>query len=836
MKMFLIKRSIKSSNLLYTAKDIASIYGAKAVLKDPVAKLEYLITDSRRVAFPATSLFFALQTARRDAHNFIPEVYERGVRNFVVKTGFDISTSGDANFIFVDDTLLALQSLAAHHRAQFNYPVIGITGSNGKTIVKEWLYQLLHADYNIVRSPRSYNSQVGVPLSVWQMSEENNLAIFEAGISMPGEMDALEKIIQPTIGVFTNVGPAHAENFVSKLAKAKEKVKLFAHAQIIICNADDSFISQATDNFIAPGHLFLWGKDETAALQVISAGLQQMQTKITYRYSGKQSSFTIPFTDTASVQNAISCLCVLLYLNITADTIANRMLQLQPVDMRLQLMHGINNCVVINDSYSFDTSSFFVALDFLAQQQQQVQKIVIVSDIPGATDSKPYQKVLEMLQVKNIVRLITIGVQWQHYYTSLHSKIQTVLHYDSTAVFIKHFSANQFRNEAILLKGARAFEFEKIVALLEKKVHQTLLEVNLNAIVHNLNQYRSRLNKGVKMMAMVKAFAYGSGSAEVASLLQFHKIDYLAVAYADEGVELRKAGISVPIMVMNADEAAFETIVEHHLEPELFSFNIFNAFINFLRQQALQQYPVHIKLDTGMHRLGFEQKDLPALLPLLQHNHFIAVQSVFSHLAASDDPNEDAFTLQQAEVFEDCCAQIHAALGYNFVMHLSNTAAIFRMPQLQYNMVRIGIGLYGIDSSNTNQLALQYVATLKTTIAQLRKVAAGDTISYNRKGKVERDSLIATIRIGYADGFNRRLGYGTGKVFINGYFAPVIGTVAMDMTMVDVTGIPTIEEGDEVEIFGKHISVQQVAQWCGTIPYEILTGISQRVKRVYVEE
>jgi Alr-MurF fusion protein len=822
--------------LLYTAKDIAVILAAKTSLADPDSRIEHLVTDSRRISFPATSLFFALQTARRDAHNFIQEVYERGIRNFVVRSGFDTSAFNDANFIFVEDTLKALQSLAAYHRAQFNYPVIGITGSNGKTIVKEWLYQLLSPDYNIVRSPRSYNSQVGVPLSVWQMNEENNLAIFEAGISMPGEMEVLEKIIHPTIGVYTNVGPAHAENFESKLAKAKEKVKLFAHAQITICNADDPFINQATSDFIAAGHLFLWGKDETAVLQVISAELLQMQTKITYRYSGNQSSFIIPFTDTASVQNAISCLCVLLYLNFAVDIIANRMLQLQPVDMRLQLMHGINNCVVINDSYSFDTSSFFVALDFLAQQQQQVQKIVIVSDIPGATDSRPYQKVLEMLLVKNIVRLITIGTQWQYYYNTLRSEIQVVQHYDSTASFIKHFSANQFRNEAILLKGARAFEFEKIVALLEKKVHQTVMEVNLNAIVHNLNEYRRRLNKGVKLMAMVKAFAYGSGSAEVASLLQFHKVDYLAVAYADEGVELRKAGIHLPIMVMNLDEAAFEAIIENNLEPELFSFNIFNAFISFLQKNGLQQYPVHIKLDTGMHRLGFEQKNLPALLPLLKSNHYIVVQSVFSHLAASEDPNEDAFTTQQSTLFEACCTQIKDVLGYSFIMHISNSAAIFRRPELQYNMVRLGIGLYGVDSSNVLQLSLQTVATLKTTIAQLRTVAAGDTISYNRRGKTTRDSLIATIRIGYADGFSRRLGYGNGRVFIQGHEAPVIGTVAMDMTMVDVTHIPNIKEGDEVEIFGKHIPVQQVAKWCDTIPYEILTGINQRVKRIYLEE
>ncbi|MEP6846976.1 MAG: alanine racemase, partial [Panacibacter sp.] len=579
-----------------------------------------------------------------------------------------------------------------------------------------------------------------------------------------------------------------------------------------------------------------WGAGIRNTFNIGTISKQANNTKLSLTYKNETSDLVIPFTDIASVENAITCACVLLHLDMDKAVMAQRMLQLQPVDMRLQLIHGINNCVVINDSYSFDINSFSIGLDFLVQQQQHAHKTVIVSDIPSTQNTEQYEEVAAMLQAKNIERVITIGGQWNLNQQYIKEKIAVTEHYQSTTSFIEHFSANHFRNEAILLKGARVFGFEKIVALLEKKVHQTVMEVNLNAIIHNLNEYRSRLHNGVKLMAMVKAFAYGSGSAEVASLLQFHKIDYLAVAYADEGVELRKAGIHVPIMVMNVDEAAFEAIIENNLEPELFSFNIFNAFIGFLEKNGLLQYPVHIKLDTGMHRLGFEQKDLPALLPLLKHNHHIVVQSVFSHLAASEDPNEDDFTTQQSQLFEACCIQIREALGYAFMMHLSNSAAIFRRPQLQYNMVRLGIGLYGVDSSNAEQLSLQTVATLKTTIAQLRTVAAGDTIGYNRKGKVNRDSLIATIRIGYADGFSRRLGYGTGKVFINGREAPVIGTVAMDMTMINVTDIPNITEGDEVEIFGINIPVQQLAGWCETIPYEILTGINQRVKRIYLEE
>jgi len=821
--------------LPYTIKHIAEILAANAALENPDASVEYLVTDSRRISIPSATLFFALQTERKDAHSFIKEVYERGVKNFIVNTAYDAHELPAANFIFVPNTLIALQQLAAYHRSQFNYPVIGITGSNGKTMVKEWLFQLLNTDYNIVRSPRSHNSQIGVPLSVWQMGAENNLAIFEAGISQPGEMDALEKIIQPTIAVLTNIGEAHSENFENILETATEKVKLFKHAGVIIYPEDDASIKNLTKVLTNQKH-FSFGKSAGATLQITALEKGEDVSKITGVFDNRFIQFIIPFTDDASINNAITCTCILLYLNIPLPVIEQRMQQLQAVDMRLQLRHGINNCAVINDSYSFDITSFSIALDFLVQQQTLTQKTVIISDIPSAKNEILYLQVIDMLQARHIERVITIGEQWHIHQPAIKNKIAVTQHYSSTASFIQHFSANHFHDEVILLKGARLFGFEKIMALLEKKVHQTLMEINLTAIVHNLNEYRSHLKKGVKLMAMVKAFAYGSGSAEVANLLQFHKVDWLAVAYADEGVELRKAGISLPIMVMNVDEAAFETIVQYNLEPELFSLNIFSAFQKFLQKQGLLKYPVHIKLDTGMHRLGMEEKDMPALLPLLQQNLYMVVQTVFSHLAASEDPGEDTFTKKQATVFENCCTQIQDALGYTFIKHLSNSAAIFRNTSLQYDMVRLGIGLYGVDSANEHQLSLQTVTTLKTTIAQIRTVKAGDTIGYNRRGKVNRDSLIATIRIGYADGYSRRLGNGNGKVFINGMMAPVIGSVCMDMTMIDITDIPNVEEGDEAEIFGKNIPVQQTAQWCGTIVYEILTGISQRVKRVYVEE
>ncbi len=820
----------------YTIQHIAQILSAKSILPNASVSIEYLATDSRRISFPSSTLFFALQTERRDAHVFINELYERGVQNFIVRAGYDTSEYNNVNFIFTDNTLHALQQLAAYHRAQFNYPVIGITGSNGKTIVKEWLYQLLSPDYNIVRSPRSYNSQVGVPLSVWQMGDEHTLAIFEAGISQPNEMEALQKIIEPSIGLFTNIGEAHREHFKDLSQKAAEKAILFRDCPVILFSADDTIIKHELDDLEGAHQFFTWGKGVKAQIEVTNVEKRAHQTEIFFIQNKEQSSFLIPFTNEAAVQNALSCLTVLLYLQIPLQFIRERMAVLHTVNMRLQLVHAINNCIVINDAYSFDVSSFAVALDFLVQQQQQSQRTVIISDIPAAHNSETYEEVAGMLQAKNIHRVISIGEQWSIYQSFLFNKIPITEHFTNTSSFIDHFSANHFRNETILLKGGRVFGFEKIVALLERKVHQTVMEINLNAIVHNLNAYRNQLRKEVKLMAMVKAFAYGSGSAEVASLLQYHKADYFAVAYADEGVELRKAGISIPIMVMNVDEAAFETIVQYNLEPELFSFSIFKAFISFLEEEGLKQYPVHIKLDTGMHRLGFEAHDLPELLPLLRNNHYITVKSVFSHLAASEDAAEDNFTQQQAARFDYCCKQIRETLHYNFLMHIANSAGVARNSHLQYDMVRLGIGLYGVDSSNEQTLQLHTVATLKTTIAQIRKVAAGESIGYNRRSITKRDSIIATIRIGYADGFRRELSAGIGKVYINGIFAPVIGSIAMDMAMVDITAQPDIKEGDEVEIFGKHIPVQQVAEWCGTIPYEIFTGISQRVKRVYVEE
>ncbi|MFT4154632.1 bifunctional UDP-N-acetylmuramoyl-tripeptide:D-alanyl-D-alanine ligase/alanine racemase [Parafilimonas sp.] len=820
---------------MYTINKIVSILNTDAGIADNSHIIEQLLTDSRRLIFPSTTLFFAIVTQRRDGHNYIREMYDRGVRNFVVRRHhFDTAAFANANFIFTDNTLTALQALAAYHRRQFNYPVVAITGSNGKTIVKEWLYQLLSADYNIVRSPRSYNSQLGVALSVWQMNAGNSLAIFEAGISMPGEMEKLENIIQPTIGILTNIGSAHSENFISAEQKTEEKCRLFKNCATVITNGDHASIVE-TIHKSSVANIIAWGNNDNNAIQIFSRCAHEDHVAVELRYDNVIHQFNIPFTDEASVQNAETCIAVLLYLNIPAEEINERLQALQPVDMRLQLIPAINNCALINDSYNFDIASFAVALDFVQQQNQFTHRTVILSDVPGDGNGA-YTEIIFMLKARNINSVIVIGEQWKTYFSSLKEVVKDSYYYASTNDFLDRYSTSFFRSQVILLKGARRFGFENIAAALQQKVHRTVMEINLTSIVHNLNEYRKLLKPGVKIMAMVKASGYGSGSAEIANVLQYHKADYLAVAYADEGVELRRANIRLPIMIMNVDEEAFEQVIQYNLEPEIYSISILKSFDAFLNKQGLQYYPVHIKIDTGMHRLGFGEDETDELIGMLKAGNRLAVKSVFSHLVAGEDAAEDAFSFRQAEKLEAACGRLEAALHYPFLKHISNSAASIRLPQLQLDMIRLGIGLYGIDSSNSHVLSLQQAVTLKTTIAQLRKLRSGDTVGYNRRGKIQEDAIIATLRIGYADGFRRALSNGVGKVFIKGKPAPVVGLVAMDMAMVDVTHINDVEEGDEAEIFGSHISVSEVAKSCGTIAYEILTGISGRVKRVYIEE
>ena len=825
----------------YSISHIAAVTGNDALIRHE-CNIDQLLLDSRKIIDAASSLFFALKGIRRDGHTFIPELYKKGVRNFVVAEKTYADTFPDANFIFADDTLETLQQLAMHHRSQFNYPVIGITGSNGKTIVKEWLYQLLQDDHTIVRSPKSYNSQIGVPLSVWQMNEQHTLGIFEAGISESGEMFRLEKMIRPTLGILTNIGEAHSEGFNDAEHKFREKISLFKNCKTIIGKELDLEAGREAIEMMGEGiRLMTWGYAETSDVIIKDIQKEAGKTVISLVYNTEAFEMEIPFSDDASIENAVTCCCVLLFLGIDGREIVNRVKDLHPVNMRLELKKGINHCTIINDSYSADLSSLGIALNFLDQQSGNGKKTVILSDFLQSSmeDETLYEQVIENLEKHQVTRLVGVGerisAQLISSSTEIGKKIKIEL-YSSTEDLITRFRSSQFKEETILVKGARSFAFEKIVQLLEQKVHQTVLEINLNAIVHNLKEYQKLLNPSTKVMAMVKAFAYGSGGAEIAGILQFHKVDYLGVAYADEGVDLRKAGITVPIMVMNPEENAFEAIVEYKLEPEIYSFEILQSFDSFLHQEGLTHYPVHIEIETGMNRLGFAAEEIEKLADHLLSTHSFKIQSVFSHLAASEDPDQDEFTFMQWEKLSAAITVLEKKIGYTVLKHIANSAAIVRHPALQLDMVRLGIGLYGIDSAGSNKLDLQTVTTFRSTIAQIKHLKAGDSVSYNRKTIVSKDSVIATIRVGYADGYPRRLGNGVGRVLLKGAMAPIAGTVCMDMIMVDITDIAGVQEGDEVIIFGDALPVQQIAEWAGTIPYEIMTGISQRVKRVYFEE
>jgi len=841
----------------YAIQHIAEIVGGSFLQFRGDDVVEHLLLDSRRLIFPDTSLFFSLKGPRRDGGLFIEELYKRGVRNFVVGGALPgPEPSGDgtlpgegalagANIVRVDDTLAALQRLAAFHRRAFSIPVIGITGSNGKTTVKEWLNQLLEDSYQVVRSPKSYNSQIGVPLSVWQLNESHELAIFEAGISRKGEMDNLQRIIQPAIGIFTNIGEAHSEGFLNRAEKAEEKLRLFTESAVLIYNGDQPDVVTAVNEWLREGgsrpQPFAWGHAGNVTVRVDAVEKNGGAARVRVTYLGQKMSFDVPFTDDASIENVMHCICVLLYLGRPAEQINQRLQLLTPIAMRLELKGGINHCSIINDSYSADLSSLSLALDFLFQQRQHPRRSVILSDFleSGQDEDSLYSTIARMLAQRKIDRLVGIGPR-----ISLHADIiakwftAPAVFYPSVEEFKKALFQLHFRDETILLKGARVFEFEDIDRLLSEQIHQTVLEINLDALTNNLGQYRGRLDPSTQLMAMVKAFSYGSGSFEIANRLQRDGVDYLGVAYADEGVVLRKGGIHMPIMVMNTENSSFDLLVQYNLEPVIYSFTLLQGFDKWLKGEGVLNFPVHIELETGMNRLGFPSEtteELDVLIRALKSANF-KIQSVFSHLAASEEAQQDNFTQQQGGIYRSAIARIQEALPYPFLRHIANSAAIVRQPELRMGMVRLGIGLYGVDSSDSHQLDLREVSTLKSTIAQIKRLREGETVGYNRRGIAGRETVIATVRIGYADGYPRRLGNGVGKMWVNGRLAPVIGSVCMDMTMIDISGILDVEEGDEVVVFGKELPVSQLAHWAGTIPYEILTGVSQRVRRVYFEE
>ncbi|HNW75771.1 MAG TPA: bifunctional UDP-N-acetylmuramoyl-tripeptide:D-alanyl-D-alanine ligase/alanine racemase [Bacteroidales bacterium] len=843
----------------YTLNRICEITGGHILSSrtdDPYVR--DLLIDSRRLVDPAGCLFVALVTQRNDGHRYIGDLYEKGVRLFMIRDrrylnpGTDKETplSGDgspypdAAFLVVNDTLTALQKLAAYHRSLFTSPVIGITGSNGKTIVKEWLFQLLAQDFRIIRSPRSFNSQIGVPLSVMKMEGGDDLAIIEAGISQPGEMEHLEPIIRPTIGLITNIGHAHDEHFLNAAQKATEKLKLFEHSKIIMYCSDYTVIREKIQSSptLSTISTFTWSRTGEADLKITAVNKRGENTLIEGLFQGREMQITIPLTDEASIENAIHCWAVMLYLGTDPAVIAPRMLQLTPIALRLELKEAVNHCSLINDIYNSDINSLGIAIDFLLSQNQHPRRTVILSDIlqSGRDKEELYRELGEVFAFKKIDRVIGIGKDISRYSRMFPMEGSFFL---TTDDFLAHYPISQFRDETILLKGARLFEFEKISRVLQRKAHETVLEINLDALVHNLNYYRSKLKPGVKAMAMVKAFAYGSGSFEIANLMQFHRVDYLAVAYADEGVDLRKAGIRLPIAVMSPEEQSLDLLLKYNLEPEIYNIHILELIEKAIdrNQTALQdEVQIHIKLDTGMHRLGFNERDLDELGAHLQANPRLHVRSVFSHLAASEDPAEDEFTRRQIALFNTMSKKITQYVQYPFIRHILNSAGISRFPEAQLDMVRIGIGLYGVGFDEAEGAALRNVSTLKTVVTQVRWIPKGDTVGYNRKGVADTDKVIAVVPIGYADGLDRRLGNGHGKFYIGGKAAPVIGNICMDLVMLDVTELVNqgmdIREGEEAVLFSDEHPVTELAKLTGTIPYEILTSISPRVKRIYFHE
>lgn len=857
----------------YTIKRIASIIGGEVVgNQSDTMVVEDILFDSRLLIDAENTLFFALNSGRNDGHKYIKDLYEKGVKAFVISRKNVENLYPDAAFVVVDDTLLALQTLAAYHRAQFDIPVVGITGSNGKTVVKEWLYQILSPSMSVCRSPKSYNSQIGVPLSVWQMKPSNDVAVIEAGISRPGEMERLRDIIKPTIGVFTNIGAAHGKNFENVQQKIEEKIKLFkgigaglkavngingvkgcAETNKLVYCSDNIEISSAISNAKIPA--FSWSKTDKQANLFISAievSENSKFSKISAIYNGSLIEINIPFIDDASIENAINCWCVALLLNVPNEQIAEQMAHLEAVEMRMELKAGVRNCQIINDSYNNDRNALAIALDFMNAQHHD-NKVLILSDILQSEQKEEdlYKDIAQLIENKGVDTFIGIGPAISKYMDKAclvptgqdvsSSKDKACLiqyFYKSTSDFLNNHPMKLFENQIVLLKGARSFEFERIMKVLQQKSHETVLEINLDNLIKNLNYYRGKLKKDTKMMVMVKAFAYGSGNYEVSNALAFHHVDYLTVAYADEGVDLRNRGIKLPIMVMTPETNTFDTIILNDLEPDIYSFRCLSQLedaINQLDRPLNKPVGIHIKVDTGMHRLGFLPEEIDTLIERVKANPNLRIMSVFSHFATSDMPEEDDFVKHQIGQFELMSSKIVAAFPYKIMRHLLNTAGITRFTDYQYDMVRLGIGVYGVAVVDEDRGKLHNVMSLKTTIKQIKEYGPGETIGYGRHGKITKPSRIAVIPIGYADGLRRQLGNGKACFWVNGKPAPIIGNICMDLTMIDVTGIDC-QEDDTAVLFDDSHPIEIIAEACDTIPYEIMTRISQRVKRIYVKE
>ncbi len=807
------------------------------VIGNSNSPINKLVMDSRKIISPSQAAFIAIKGEHHDGHHYITDAYTAGVRVFIAEEKSSKPTLENACWIIVKSSVEALQNIAANHRHQFSIPVIGITGSNGKTIVKEWLNQLLAEDFHIVRSPKSYNSQIGVPLSVLAIESSHTLGIFEAGISLPSEMERLQKIIDPTIGIITNIGEAHLENFVNQNSLINEKIELFKSCEVIIANGNIPALNEALYKNKRNARILTWGSNNQCDLFIEHVSVHAQSARVDMQFLDQKISINIPFTDKASVENACTCILTLLHLGLDSTVISERIGRLSPVSMRLQLIEGIHNSLLINDAYSSDLQSLEIALDFMRRHSGSKPTCVILSDIlqSATPEHELHNRICKLLMSKNIDQFIGVGHSMVKN-KSVYGAIDNSLFFENPTLLIDSLKPNDYSGRIVLIKGARDFKFERIVSSLQERTHETVLEINLNAMRHNLLHFKEKLNKDVKLMVMVKAAGYGAGAKEVAEILEFNKVDYLAVAYTDEGIALRQAGISLPIMVMNAELTGHQALIKHRLEPEIFSIRSLDQFLSALTEAGFNEpFPVHLKLDTGMHRLGFSEDELPQLLNRIQSLSQLKIASIFTHLVASDSQAHDEFTKQQLDTFEKMCTQVESILSYTPMRHACNTGAIQRFPDAQYDMVRLGIGLYGISAYGPEQDSLETVSTLKTSISQIKKIKAGESVGYNRSFIAKNDSTIATIPLGYADGLRRSLSNGRGNVWIDGKNCPIVGNVCMDMTMIDISET-NAKEGDEVIVFGRQISLSEFARKCETIPYEILTSISQRVKRIYLEE
>lgn len=819
----------------YTIKEIAALLNTTCCGEEQNS-ITRLLTDSRSVCFPEETLFFALKSNRNDGHRYISELYDKGVRAFVVsELPPKADTQKGASFLKVASPLKALQLLAERHRDKFNMPLIGITGSNGKTIVKEWIYKLTNKERTVTRSPRSYNSQIGVPLSIWQLNEQTELAVIEVGISEPLEMQRLQPIVKPTIGIMTNLGGSHQENFSTLQEKCIEKLKLFKDCEVIIYNADSHIIHDCISNGEFQAKTIAWSTaDEQSELYISAIEKAEQETLVRYRYFSTEGEYRIPFIDNAAIENSINTLAACLYLGMAPATIAERMRSLEPVAMRMEVKEGKQGCTLINDSYNSDPASLEIALDFMARRPEKEGKkrTLILSDMmeTGVPARELYCHVAEMMKQKGIEKFIGVGKEI--------AKVADVFPFEkyfftTTSELLASEVFDSLRSEMILIKGARCFHFDDLTEQLELKVHETILEIDLNAVIDNYNYYRGMTKPGTKMICMVKAAAYGAGSYEIAKTLQDHRVDYLAVAVADEGVELRKAGITCPIIIMNPEVTAFKHMFDYHLEPEVYSFRLLDKLIEAAEKEGIDNHPIHIKVDSGMHRLGFLPEEMPALVERLKRQNAATPRSVFSHFVGSDSNRFDAFSELQWERFRRAAETLQEAFSHKILRHICNSAGIERFPEYHLDMVRLGLGLYGVDPID-NRL-LNPVSTLKTTILQIHDVQPGETIGYSRRGEVKQPSRIAALPIGYADGLNRKLGNGNAYCIVNGKKAPYIGNICMDVCMIDVTGIEC-NEGDTAIIFGKELPVTVLSDTLQTIPYEVLTGVSNRVKRIYFQD